>query len=108
MPECNPKDCPLTPRVEALEKENKRHTDTHKEIFGRLNKVELDNAVQSEQYKTILEKLEAHDKKQDAMNEKLQSIEAKPAKRWETIAMEVIKYAVLLLVGIAAGKAGIL
>lgn len=108
MSDCNPQDCPLTPRVVTLEQENKRNTDTHKEIFARLNKVELDNAVQSEQYKTILEKLDAHDTKQDAMNEKLQSIESKPGKRWETIAMEVIKWAVLLLVGLAAGKAGIL
>ena len=41
MPEnCSLKDCPLGLRVEALERENERHTSTHKEIFARLNKVE--------------------------------------------------------------------
>lgn len=85
-----PRDCPLIPRVEALEQENRRHTETHKEMFSRLNKVEQDNAVQSEQYKTILEKLDAHDKKQDVMNDRLQAMEAKPGNMWNDIVKSVI------------------
>ena len=80
---CNPKDCPLAPRVEALERENERHTSTHKEIFARLNKVEQDNAVQSEQYKTILEKL-------DTLTAKVEQLESKPGKRWESIVEKAI------------------
>ena len=84
MPEtCNSKSCPLTPRVEALERENERHTETHKEIFARLNKVEQDNAVQSEQYRTILDKL-------DALTAKVEHLEAKPGKRWEGLAEKAV------------------
>lgn len=72
MPECTPRDCPLVPRVEALEGENKRHTETHKEIFQRLNTLEKNDAVQD----TILKRL-------DEIAEKVNALEAKPAKRWE-------------------------
>lgn len=72
MPECTPRDCPLVPRVEALEDENKRHTETHKEIFQRLNTLEKNDAVQD----TILKRL-------DEIAEKVNALEAKPAKRWE-------------------------
>ena len=80
---CNPKDCPLNPRVEALEESNKQHSDTHKEIFRRLNEVEKDNAVQNAQYKTILEKL-------DTLTAKVEALEAKPGKRWESIVEKAI------------------
>ena len=84
MPEtCNPKDCPLAPRVEALERGNERHTKTHEEIFRRLNKVETDNAVQSEQYRTILEKLET-------LTQKVEALEVKPAKRWDGLVEKTV------------------
>ena len=84
MPEnCNPKDCPLTTRVEALERENDRHTETHKEIFARLNEVERTNAVQEAHYTTILDKL-------DKLTAKVEALEAKPGKRWESIVEKAI------------------
>ena len=84
MPEnCNHKDCPLTPRVEALERENQQHTETHKEIFARLNQVEQDNAVQSEQYKTILDKL-------DTLTQKVEALESKPGRRWESMVEKAV------------------
>lgn len=49
----NPRDCPLVPRMEALEQAGKQHAETHKEIFGRLNAVGRDNAVQDAHYKAI-------------------------------------------------------
>lgn len=36
----NPRDCPLLPRVEALEEANKQHSETHREIFRRLGDLE--------------------------------------------------------------------
>ena len=33
----NPRDCPLIPRVEALERTNEQHSATHREMFSRLN-----------------------------------------------------------------------
>lgn len=79
MPECTPRECPLVPRVESLESENKRHTDTHKEIFQRLNTLEKNDAVQD----TILKRL-------DEIAEKVNALEAKPAKRWEHLVGTII------------------
>lgn len=100
MPECTPRDCPLVPRVEALERENARHTETHKEIFTRLNQVERDNAVQNEQYQNILDKL-------DALAAKVEALEAKPAKRWEHLVGTIISTLVGAFVAwIALGMPG--
>ena len=101
MPEnCNPRDCPLTARVEALERENERHTDTHKEIFARLNKVEQDNAVQSEQYKTILEKL-------DTLTAKVEQLEAKPGKRWDKLAETALVVIATAVIAFLLGRVGL-
>lgn len=101
MPEnCNPKDCPLTPRVEALERENNRHTETHKEIFSRLNEIELTNAVQNEQYATILKKL-------DALTAKVEMLESKPGKRWEGLADKAIWAVVAAVIAFLLGRLGL-
>ena len=49
----NPRDRPLFPRVESLERANDQHGGTHREIFNRLNSEERDNAVQDAHYKVI-------------------------------------------------------
>lgn len=68
-------DCPLLNRVEALEKSNDQHGNTHREIFNRLNLIERDNAVQSTQYASIMDKLDAIDKKYDTFSARLENIE---------------------------------
>lgn len=37
MTDCNPRDCPVISRVEALERANEQHSSTHREMFSRLN-----------------------------------------------------------------------
>ena len=100
MPEKCTENCPLLPRVEALERENQRHTETHREIFSRLNKVEQDNAVQSEQYKTILDKL-------DALTAKVEQLEAKPGKRWESIVDKAIWAVCAAVIAFLLGRVGL-
>ena len=101
MPEnCNPKDCPLASRVEALERENQRHAETHKEIFDRLRQVEQDNAVQSEQYKPILEKL-------DTLTQKVEALEAKPGKRWESIVEKAVWAVCAAVIAFLLGRVGL-
>lgn len=101
MPEnCSPQNCPLASRVEALERENQRHTETHKEIFSRLNKVEQDNAVQSEQYKTILDKL-------DALTAKVEALEAKPGKRWESLVEKAVWAVAAAVIAFLLGRVGL-
>ena len=86
----NIRDCPLLPRVEALERSNEQHSATHREIFGRLGAVERDNAVQEAHYRQILEKLDALTARHDALNAKLEALEAKPGKRWEALVEKTI------------------
>ena len=101
MPEnCNPRDCPLASRVQALEEENKRHTKTHEGIYDRLRKVEQDNAVQSEQYKTILEKL-------DTLTQKVEALEAKPGKRWESIVEKAVWAVCAAVIAFLLGRVGL-
>ena len=100
MPEKCTESCPLMPRVEALERENQRHTETHKEIFGRLNKVEQDNAVQGEQYRTILDKL-------DALTAKVEALEAKPGKRWESIVEKGVWAVCAAVIAFLLGRVGL-
>ncbi len=96
----NPRDCPLLPRVEALEKANEQHGNTHREIFSRLNDVERDNAVQNAKYDTILEKL-------DGLTKKVEALEAKPGKRWESIVGQVITLVAAAIVGMLLGRVGL-
>ena len=59
MPEnCTSNDCPLEPRISALERANEQHGKTHRELFKRMNEGERDNAVQDAHYKTISKKLD--------------------------------------------------
>lgn len=41
----NPRDCPLAPRVEALEEANKQHSRTHEGMYDRIRALETENAV---------------------------------------------------------------
>ena len=54
----NPRDCPLIPRVEALERANEQHSATHREMFDRLRGLETLSAVQENKLDSILSKLD--------------------------------------------------
>lgn len=58
---CNSNDCPLEPRVAALERANEQHGKTHREIFKRMNEVERDNAVQNANFNALVERLSGID-----------------------------------------------
>ena len=81
----NPRDCPLLPRVEALEEANKQHSETHREMFKRLNGLESMTAVQDTQLKNIDEKLDEIKQNNKTILEKMEALEAKPGKRWEAL-----------------------
>lgn len=78
-------ECIMKTRIEALEKANDNHTGTHKEIFGRLNKVEADNAVKDVQYTSIMTMLESMDKKHDSFADRLRTIEKDNAAQLQTL-----------------------
>ena len=108
MPEnCKPNDCPLTTRVESLERANEQHGNTHREIFARLNDVERNNAVQDAHYKQILEKIDALTTSHNALNKKLCELEAKPGKRWEAIVEKAIWAVCAAVVAFLLGRVGL-
>lgn len=69
----------LTTAVELMAAEQKHQTDTMTEIKTDVT----------------------------ALGQKVDAIEKKPGKRWDNIVWEVLKWGVLLLLGIAAAKVGL-
>lgn len=86
------RDCLGLVKAEALERKmeamEQRNSESHQEIFQRLNAVEKENAVMDERYNTIIHKL-------DDLTEKVEALEAKPAKRWDSL----VGYVLSALVG---------
>ena len=130
MPEqCN--DCPLEPRVGALERENEQHRRTHQGMFDRLNKLEMQNAVQDERHKAVMDKLdeikeryttlcaqlgeiansnaaqvqilEEINKRSKKNEERLDGVEAKPVKRLESTTTAIITSIASAITGAIVG-----
>lgn len=100
MPEKCTDNCPLVPRVEALEEANKQHSSTHREIFARLNDVERDNAVQDAHYRAI-------DAKLDELTVLVKDLTGKAGKRWDK-AVETVLAAVLTgVIAFLLGRGGL-
>lgn len=100
MPEKCVDNCPLVSRVEALESANKEHSNTHREIFRRVGVLETQTAVQENKLDTIISK-------QDTIVEKLEALESKPGKKWETLVACLISSLATLFIGwIALGMPG--
>lgn len=79
----------LESRFDEYEAQNR---SSHQQIYDRLRDVEMSDVKQNEQYSNI-------EKMLDNITRKVDEIQSKPAKRWETMAMEVIKYVVLAAIG---------
>lgn len=98
----NPRDCPLAPRVKALEEANKQHSATHREIFKRLGGTETNTAVQQKHMENIDKSLSEIKAGQKDILQKVESLEAKPGKRWEGIVDKLIWG----VIGVLAGALG--
>ena len=100
MPEiCNPSDCPLSPRVEALERANEQHSETHREIFERVRALETSDAVQNAHYEAI-------DTKLDEIKVTVQTLVNKPVKRFDGLVDKVLWFileAALIVVAVKIG-----
>ena len=84
MPEKCTEACPDLTRLEQQVKDlQKQNGADHKEIRDRLTSLEKEEAVQAVQYRTILDKL-------DGLTEKVENLESKPGKRWESIVEKAI------------------
>lgn len=89
---CNPSDCPVSARVDTLEKEFDRYrsssSDTHRQMFERIGALEQSGA-------TLKTKLDGMDEKLDGIAEKVDELKDKPGKRWESL----VGYALSALAG---------
>lgn len=96
---CNPNDCPVLPRVEALEEANRQHSATHREMFGRLGALERISDVQENKLDNIEDKLDDIQADNKSILQKVEALESKPGKRWDSVVDKVL----LVLVGTVAG-----
>lgn len=132
---CNPAECPMAPRIETLERTNEQHSNTHRELFSRVGKLETENAVQNANYKAITDMLCKMDEKNDKLVEKVESIEkcvsaqlqtinelnergkenkakiaaleAKPGKRWEGLVEKALWAVCAAVIAFLLGRVGL-
>ena len=103
----NPRDCPMSARIEALEEANKQHSATHREIFGRLGALEKENAVQNANWTNVNGKLDSLTIMVQSLTNKINEVEHKPAKRWEGLSDKVIWFILEAILIVAAVKVGL-
>lgn len=88
MPEnCNPSDCPVSARMDALEKEFDRYrgssSETHRQMFERIGALEQSGA-------TLKAKLDSIEEKLDELTVTVKALADKPAKRWDGLMDKLI------------------
>lgn len=101
---CNPNDCPVSARVDVLEKEFDRYrgnsSDTHRQMFDRIGALEQSGA-------TLKTKLDGMDDKLDALTETAQALAAKPAKRWEGLVEKALWAVCAAVIAFLLAKIGL-
>lgn len=102
---CNPVDCPVSAKVDALKDEFDRYrgnsSETHKQMFDRIGALEQNRAA-------LTEKLDGIDEKLDKLTEAASTLAGKSGKRWDGLVDKLIYAAALAVVAwIAAGMPGL-
>ena len=105
MPEtCNPKDCPVSARVEALKEEFNTYransSNTHRQMFERIGALEQNRAA-------LNEKLDSMDEKLDELTATAKELAEKPAKRWEGIVDKAIWAVCAAVIAFLLGRVGL-
>lgn len=95
-----PRDCPLLPRVEALEDEVEHNKTAHKEFYEKLEKSHTSVAV-------IEERLEQIKEDTAEIKGSVHSMEAKPARRWESIVDKAIWAVCAAVIAFLLGRVGL-
>lgn len=95
----------------TVEKNHDNASKTHKEFFERIRAIETATAVQTEQYKTILAKLDALTDSVAKVTGSVSDIQAEPGRDWKDL-KKSIRWAVLAAIiaavmGFLLGKVGL-
>lgn len=100
MHENCPNNCPLEPRVDALERANEQHSATHREIFDRMRTLETSDAVQNAHYQAI-------DAKLDELTIMVKELSGKSGKRWDGLIDKAIWAVAAALIAFLLAKVGL-
>ncbi len=94
------RDCPLDPRVTALEKAQERHGETHREMYDRIRALEMSDAVQDAHYKAI-------DAKLDELTVMVKELTGKAGRRWESLVEKGIWAVCAAVIAFLLGRVGL-
>lgn len=105
MPDnCNPHDCPVGVRVDALESEFNRYrsssSDTHRQMFDRIGSLEQDRAANSTKLDSIEDKL-------DTLISWREEQDSKPSRLIDHLKENAINYIMLAMLGLMLLKMGL-
>lgn len=101
MPENCKEPCADLQRLEKeLDKFQGQSSDTHKEIFRRLNDLERAEAAQEQHFLTVNEKL-------DKLIEWQENQRDKPARRWEAIVEKAVWAVCAAVIAFLLGRVGL-
>ena len=104
MPECNPKDCPVSARVDALKDEFDRYRDssskTHQAMFNRIGALEQDKTA-------LATRLEGMDAKLDKLVSWREVQDDKPNKLLDKLKESSIWLVLAAVIGVVLGRLGL-
>ena len=97
---CGSADCPVLPRVEALEEANKQHSRTHQGMYDRIRVLETENAVQNAHWKNV-------DSKLDELTAMVRDLTGRAGKRWESLADKALWAVCAAVIAFLLGRVGL-
>ncbi len=101
---CNPTDCPVSARVDTLEKEFDRYrgnsSNTHRQMFDRIGALEQSGA-------TLRTKLDSIEEKLDELTVTVKALADKPGKRWDGIVDKAIWAVLAAVIAFLLGRVGL-
>ena len=96
----NPRDCPLAPRVDALEEANRQHSRTHEGMYDRIRELEKENAVQNAHWENV-------DSKLDELTVMVKDLSGKAGKRWEAMVDKALWAVCAAVIAFLLGRVGL-
>ena len=101
---CNPNDCPVSARVDALKDEFDRYrensSDTHRQMFDRIGTLEQSGAA-------VKTKLDSIEEKLDELAVNVKALADKPAKRWDGIVDKAVWAVLAAIIAFLLAKIGL-
>jgi len=101
------RDCPLLPRLEALEQDSAHNKEAHKEIYQKLDASHTTVAVIEERLNQIKEDTEEIKMALQAEKDAVQELRDKPGKRWEALVEKALWAVCAAVIAFLLGRLGL-